>query len=63
MYVNKGIEMYRVLLSLYAPVSNSALLSLSKRLSDIKMTKTEDVINFVKRIRLLNSSLAQNGQQ
>lgn len=63
LYVNKGIEMYGMLLSLYAPVSNSALLSLSKKLSDIKMTKTEDVINFVQRIRLLNSSLAQNGQQ
>ena len=61
-YLNKGIEMYRVLLSLYAPVDQATLLSLSNKLSDIKMSKTEDIINYIKRIRIVNQGLTANGQ-
>ena len=61
-FLNKGIEMYRVLLGIDAPVDQSTLLSLSTKLNDIKMSKTEDIINFVKRIRIVNQGLIANGQ-
>lgn len=61
-FLNKGIEMYRVLLGIYAPVDQSTLLSLSTKLHATKMSRTEDIINFVKRIRIVNQILIANGQ-
>lgn len=62
LFLNKGIEMYRELLAIYAPVDQETLLGLSNKLNKIKQSRNETILNFVKRIRLLSLSLIQNGQ-
>ena len=61
-FLNKGIEMYRTLLSIYCPVNQATLLSLSSKLNEVRMNRNEDIINFVKRIRIINQNLTANGQ-
>ena len=62
LFLNKGIEMYRELLAIYAPVDQETLLALSSKLQTLSMHRNESVLNYVKRIRLLSISLTQNGQ-
>ena len=62
LFLNKGIEMYRELLAIYAPVDQETLLSLTNKLNKIKQGRNETILNYIKRIRLLSLSLIQNGQ-
>lgn len=62
LFLNKGIEMYRELQAIYAPVDQETLFALSSTLQSITMHRNESVINYVKRIILISLSLTENGQ-
>ena len=62
LYINKGIEIYRELRVIYAPVDEPTLLSLSKELNQIRMGGKESIISFTNRIRTINKDLTMNGQ-